>query len=101
MKNSEESLHNQNKNRNNLNYWSPKRRKKGDGSERLFKERIAENSPYLCRDLDIQVHEAYQSSHKFEFKDIFSKTHYNKTVKKQKNLKSSRRKEAGSFQRNP
>ena len=52
--------------------------------ERLFKEIMAENSPNLGKDLDIQVLKANRSPPKFQSKTVFSKTHYNKTKSKLK-----------------
>lgn len=84
-----------------MNYWSPKRRKKGSGSERLFKEIMGENFSYLWRDLDIQVHEDYQSPKKLSLKISSPRHIIIKLSKRKRILKVAIEKKLVAFRRTP
>ena len=47
---------------------SQKKEKREKGTESLFKDIIAENSPNLRRDVDIQVNEVHRSPYRFNTK---------------------------------
>ena len=67
----------------------PKGEEREKGTDRLFKEIMAENFPNLGRNSAIQVHEAHRSPNKFNFL-VFSKIHYNKSEKLDRILKAAR-----------
>lgn len=64
----------------NLHITGIPERKEEKEAERLFKGIIVKNIPNLGRNMDSQVNEVSRSS---QSKTIFSKMHYNKTVKNQ------------------
>lgn len=73
-------------------FWESQKEKREKRAASLFKGIIAENSPNLWRDTDIQVHEAHRSTSRFNSKEDFIEPHYIKTQKSktERILKASR-----------